>query len=327
MTLRELDALTIARLPRWSYIGGSLAIENNVLLDSVLEPCTLFEIGGDLEISRSPSLRRVEGFGLLQWLQGDVRISHHDWDRSATGRSQLTPAREQGAIGAFVVADNRRLEEVIGFESLRVAESHVSIDSNQRLRRITAPAGGVWIGENSNLVELPPLRGRNTLLSVHGNAALSDLSDSKDAQFVIVDLSQNPALISLDGFNLAGGWVDLSVADNEQLGSLRGVGIAAPAPHASLRILSNDSLSDASALEPMTVHPPGQAIIANNPMLPQSQAASLAERLGTIEGKASGNLGWEPPATCPWQDGVCDELPYYGVVLCPVGSDGADCDG
>lgn len=335
--LRELDALTIARLPGWSYIGGSLAIENNALLDSVLEPGTLFEIGGYLEISQSHRLRVVDGFGSLLWLRDGIRIVAADWDPSPSSpfhSPTTTVAPERGAIGDFVIAGTRSLEEVIGFEQMHATES-VWIDSNERLRRVAGFAtqagnehvlSDLWVRDNPNLTRLPALTGAIRHMALENNDSLSSLTDLEDATLYRVDLEANAGLRSLAGLNLADGWLDLCIVDNETLESLHGVGIAPPgAWWGGLRVLRNDSLSDISALEPMTVHPPTEAIIADNPRLPQSQAAAFAEMLGTVEGKAAGNLGWEPPPVCPWQDGICDEDPEYGVVLCPEGSDQVDC--
>ena len=160
VVMRRLDDLTVARLPQWQYIGGSLRIENNELLDTVIEPDALFEIGGDLEISKSLLLRRVEGFGALEWLHDDIYISHYDWERPEWLKPPVTRVRERGAIGSFVVVANRSLEEVVGFESLRLVDENVAITSNRRLRRVaglpvhlTAPSGAVWVDDNPELEE------------------------------------------------------------------------------------------------------------------------------------------------------------------------------
>ena len=140
-----------------------------------------------------------------------------------------------------------------------------------------------------------------------------------------MELARNPALVSLEGLNLADRWLELAVIDHERLETIQSIGTAPADEHAGLRLLRNASLTETSVLESMTLHPPAQVIIADNQALSQAYATSLAERLGSVEGKAAGNLGWRPPTTCPWQDGICDELPRYGVVLCPPNSDETDC--
>lgn len=337
VTLRELDALTVARLPPWSYIGGSLRVEDNELLDSVLEPGTLFEIGSYLEISQNHRLRVVDGFGSLQWLRDDIRIVATDWDPSPSSPFHpptTTRAPERGAVGDLIVTGTRSLEEVTGFEQIHATKS-VSIKSNERLRRVVGFAtqagdeqvlSDLWVHDNPELSQLPALTGTIGYMTLENNDSLTSLADLEDARVHRVDLEANAGLRSLAGLNLADGWQELCIVDNEALENLHGLGIAPPgAWWGGLRVLRNGTLSDISALEPMTVHPPTQAIIADNPRLPQPQAASLAERLGTMEGKAAGNLGWELPASCPWEDGICDEHPVYGVVLCPEGSDQEDC--
>ncbi len=258
-------------------------------------------------------------------------------------------------LGGFELADNDYVLTLAGIESLATVTGALILDSNYRLKDISALAAvesvlalrvvgdqsffdlsplvslksaGSFTVEYSDLVELGPLpalqslgdltiRGNSDLVSISGVSGVTGLARlTIESTSVLADLSPLAGVTALES---------LRIRENKAITELSGLG--AVAEITGLAEISGNAAITAVAGMAALKTVGGRLKVMLNPALPQPDAvqwgAGVAAALGR---KIAGNKDAGPPLDpCPWQNDVeCDDV-MYGLGICVDGSDPADC--
>lgn len=347
------------RLSALTRIGGSISISSNRELVAIHGFPVLEEVGGTLYIGENlnlvtaelgagvtaldsvfvalnPRLTALHGFESLQHVPGDFVI--RDNAELATlelpaledvGRNLILsnlPALRVASFpslrrisGSLQLSGTGELASLSGFSSLDDVEGTVLIDSNEALEEcvLNAPLGG--------LQELV-IRDNPVLEHIHGDPYVLLASTTT------VEVSANPTLQTLSGFEGVRALAGLIVENNDSLSGIDAwTGLTSIRSGAGLRLLRNSAFLAAPGLLP-ALESAEEIWIFGNAALDPSFVTMFAERIET-EGipRVGDNMGEDTVLDpCPWpEDGVCDGLidmfGHRGTELCLT--DTEDCGG
>jgi|GEM_PF-3623478 len=258
LTVSGSDILDLSNLSALTTINGSLILENNGSLTSLVGLENLASIDESLLIIDNDALTGLVGLEGLTSVDGDIRITENLYLQDLIGLEGLTSIG-----GDLYLEKNVNLKNLEGLDNLIVVGANLILIKNYDLTNISALENLISVGEdlvidgNNDLTSLDGLENLTSIssnLSIDDNDALTSLNALENLVYVSSNLSieSNDALTNLYGLgNLTSIDGNLRVSYNDNLTSLTSLGNLTSL-NGSLIIVLNEVLTSLAGLEGLT---------------------------------------------------------------------------